>query len=142
VAFRVLTVAFIVLLGGCGNNERNLQPVSGTIRYKGQPLPNASVAFVPDENGVRGATATTDHEGRYRLTSFEINDGARVGTYRVAIRAVDRSDETPDNPRLDQLNPKPRKVLTPVRYAAIDTSGLTAEVAHGKKNVFDFDLTD
>jgi hypothetical protein len=129
------------LLSGCGN-ERKLEPVSGTIRYKGEPLANASVAFVPDENGVRGATATTDGEGRYRLTTFESYDGARVGTYRVAVQAVDRSDDSPENPRADQLKPKPRKVLTPARYGAINTSGLTAEIVHGKKNVVDFELTD
>ena len=137
-----LIVMLIASLSGCGGaNERKLAPVSGTVRYRGEPLANASVVFVPEENGVRGANGTTDREGRYRLSTFETNDGARIGSYRVAIRAVESPADSRENPRADQLKPKPVKLLTPARYNAVHTSGLTAEVVAGK-NVFEFDLAD
>ena len=64
-----LAVCLLVGLLGCGPTGK-LASVSGTVRYKGQPLPNAYVAFLPEQSGERIATGTTDSGGRYRLTTF------------------------------------------------------------------------
>jgi len=137
---RFLFVACVIpVLCSCGNNN-GLATVTGTVRYKGKPLTNAYIAFVPDESGVRSASATTDSEGRYYLTTFQSNDGAPIGKHRVVIRA----EEEPEGPRLaaDDINYKRGKLLTPARYSDPELSGLTAEVIAKKKNVIDFDLTD
>ena len=132
-------ISLILLLSGCGDDGRGLAPVSGTVRYKGKPLANAYITFVPDEDAVRSASATTDQNGHYRLTTFDANDGARIGKHRVSVRA----EEQPEGPPLaaDDINRKRGKLLTPVEYTNVETSGLTAEVAK-KNNVIDFNLKD
>jgi hypothetical protein len=143
----LLLVALVAWVNGCGADERGMAPVSGTVRYNGQPLAKAYVVFAPEEQGARSATGSTDENGHYRLTSFAPDDGARVGKHRVIVGAVS-GPEMPDNPDLmPEVNgqpgkQQPSKLLTPARYNSYDTSGLTAEVVAGKKNVFDFDLTD
>ena len=129
-----LVVALIASLSGCGGaNERYLAPVSGTVRYRGQPLANANVAFVPDENEARAASGITDSEGRYRLTTFEVNDGARIGSHRVTVRAVEIAADAKENPR--PINLPPPKIVDARGYNVASTSGLTAEVVAGKNNV-------
>jgi hypothetical protein len=141
-------LCFIGLLSGCGDNSHGLAPVSGTVLYNGQPLANAVVGFVPAEGGGRGANGTTDKNGNYRLTTFQSDDGALVGKHRVVVGATEKSEKPkmPDGdvPQEGGMPGKqePRKLLSPARYMNYDTSGLTADVVAGKKNVFDFDLTD
>ena len=113
--------------------------MSGTVRYKGQPLPHAYVAFLPEQPGERIATGTTDSGGRYRLTTFQDFDGAVLGRHRVVVRA---EAAQPGPPRAaDDITTKPGKLLTPARYSLPDTSGLSAVVGP-RRNVFDFDLSD
>jgi hypothetical protein len=129
----------MTLVSGCGDDPRGLAPVSGTVRYNGKPLPNAYIAFFPDEKGVRAASGSTDQNGHYRLMTFVAHDGARVGTHKVVVRA----EEMPEGPpkAADDITAKRGKLLTPARYSDPDKSGLTADV--GKKdNVIDFELHD
>jgi hypothetical protein len=135
----LLAVYLVVLLAGCGGDSR-LARVSGTVRYNGKPLANAYVGFWPEEPGLRAASATTDANGRYRLTTFQDHDGAMIGKHRVVIRA----EEIPPGPpkAADDITYKRGKLLTPQRYSNASTSGLNADVIARKKNVIDFDLTD
>ena len=131
-------VVGLLAVTGCGPSGR-LAPVSGTVRYKGQPLPGAYVGFLPEANGERIATGTTDSGGRYRLTTFQNHDGAVLGRHQVVVRAEAQPAGPPR--AADDITLKPGKLLTPPRYSAAATSGLNAVVA-AKTNVFDFDLTD
>jgi hypothetical protein len=136
----------MALLSGCGDDPQGLARVSGRVRYNGQPLANATVTFVPEEQGARTASGTTDNKGYYRLTTFEYLDGAKVGKHRVAVQALEKVSleelERIPTPEEQRAGKPPQKLLSPARYRDINTSGFTAEVVARKKNVFDFDLKD
>src|SRR5690349_816330 len=119
-----LLLAGCLLLLAVGCEDSRMVPVSGTVRYKGEPLPNAYVAFWPEEKGVRAATGSTDANGHYQLTTFKRYDGAFIGEYRIMIRA----EEVPEGPpkAADDITFKRGKLLTPQHYSNAQTSGLTA----------------
>ena len=104
----LLAVWLITALTACGDGGRGLAPVSGTVRYKGAPLANAHVQFVPEEQGARSASGTTDASGHYRLTTFDSYDGARVGKHGVTV-AITEEPEKPGMPDGDapQVGPRP-----------------------------------
>lgn len=137
------SVSFLILINliitGCSGDDRGLAPVSGTVLFNGKPLPNAGVIFTPDEDNIRVGVGSTDKDGKYRLTSFQINDGAKIGKHTVTIRAY----EIPDGPpkAADDITNVRGKMLTPFKYARPESSGLTAEVAR-KNNVIDFQLVE
>ncbi|NBR05471.1 MAG: carboxypeptidase regulatory-like domain-containing protein [Planctomycetes bacterium] len=128
-----------ILLTGCAGDDRGLAPVSGTVFFKGKPLPNAGIIFTPDQDNTRVGVGSTDKDGKYKLTSFQINDGAKIGRHTVTIRAY----EVPDGPpkAADDITNVTGKMITPFKYARPETSGLTADVAR-KNNVIDFELTE
>ncbi len=139
ISLRYLPIVCLLLLCGCGGG-RGFVTVSGTVRYNGKPLPGAYVSFSSEDPGIRASTGTADSSGRYQLTTFQANDGARPGKYRVTVRY----EAEPEGPRLaaDDINYKRGKLVTPPKYSDPEKSGLTAEVIAEKDNTFDFDLID
>ncbi len=133
----LLILAFPIL--GCGGEDNGIAPVSGTVFFKGKPLPNATVNFSPKGENSRGATGTTDKDGKYRLTSFQINDGAKIGKYSVTIRAEEGGDGALK--AKDDIDYARGKLVTPKKYSDSASSGLTAEIAK-KNNIIDFQLTE
>jgi hypothetical protein len=129
-----LTVAYGVslLIGvtGCGNP--GMAKVSGTVTFRGTPVPDAVVQFIPP--GKPGAADRTDAEGRFSLTTLKPGDGAYVGPCRVTIRPYVEAID-PDTPPVS-----PPRSDIPERYRTPDKTPLTAEVVAGKKNVIDFKL--
>ena len=143
VAYRLLPCVLlgtITFLAGCGGGSTGAEivPVKGTVKYQGKPVPKLSVAFIPQEGTL--AYGTTDANGQFALMTNKAGDGAKVGTYKVAISYV--PDETPAMPGF----PGSEKVVTspiPMKYAAVETSGLTQTVdKNASKNNFTFELTD
>ncbi len=126
-------------LAGCSGDSTAADrpktvPVQGTVTHKGQPLADASVAFVRSDN-TRGAVGRTDSGGRYSLMTFEPGDGAPPGEYGVQIVKYEESGVEPE----DGETP-PLKSLIPEKYAAVGSSGLKATVTEEGDNTFDFDL--
>jgi hypothetical protein len=74
-------LAVCLLLAGC--SKSNVVPVSGTLTYKGQPVTNAYVNFVP-ENG-RPSMGETDQNGRFTLVYDPQTKGAQLGKHRVFV---------------------------------------------------------
>jgi hypothetical protein len=72
----------LLLLAGCGGSD--VVPVTGTLSYKGQPVKNAYVDFVP-ANG-RPSWGETDEQGRFKLNYERGRDGALVGKHKVWVR--------------------------------------------------------
>jgi hypothetical protein len=86
-----LTVLLCTL--GCGGRPATV-PVQGVVRLDGQPLKRAAVQFVPEDSG-RDATATTDQDGRFVLSTFEPRDGAMPGNYKVVVTPVAPAQDPP-----------------------------------------------
>lgn len=132
-----LAIAFaaLALVGvtGCGNP--GMTKVSGTVTWRGTPVPDAVVQFVPTSKP--GAGGRTDAEGRFSLTTLKPGDGAYVGQCRVTITPYVEW-VGPDNPR-PLSRPRPD---IPERYRTPDKTPLTAEVVGGKRNEFSFELAE
>jgi hypothetical protein len=102
------------------------------VTYKGRPVPNGTVSFIPDGGTV--ATGEIGPDGSYTLTTFRKGDGAILGMHRVVISAVDAGKEGEAAASL----PAP---IIPLKYMNLSTTDLRAEVKDGE-NVYNFDLED
>jgi hypothetical protein len=118
----------MMVCSGCGESGPEVASVEGTVKLDGQPLPDATVMFIP-ENG-RPAAAMTDAGGHYVLTFTEGRKGAMPGKHKVRITTFREADES------EEIEGQPEKV--PMKYNAQTT--LEFEVEAGKKNIADFDL--
>ena len=110
----------VILLIACKSDGPNMSQVVGTVAIDGAPLAQASVVFSP-ESGERPASGTADDNGRFRLGTFGIDDGAIVGKHHAAIttrgRRVAASGGNP------MMNARPGPPLIPVRYFDHSASG-------------------
>src|SRR5438105_276136 len=71
----------------CGGPSVKLNPVEGTVIYKGQPLEGATVSFhpqAPDKPNPTPSTGVTDAEGKFTLKTGDY-DGAPAGDYVVTL---------------------------------------------------------
>lgn len=146
----VAMMAIVAATTGCGGGPARPKtyPTSGTITYKGKPLADATVSFVPSSGPP--SDGRTDASGKYTIMTSG-NPGAPVGKNRVTVSKVSGPATMPSAPSPDDMKAmyeKKKKGETdkpevPAKYGRPDTSGLTAEVtADAAKNVFDFELTD
>lgn len=87
-------LGFFCFVAGCGGNAEEYEtvPVSGVVTCEGKPIANATVNFTPlaDQGraaGRRGRVALgmTDKDGRFKLTTYENDDGAIVGKHKVTV---------------------------------------------------------
>ncbi len=113
------------LAGGCSSGDRPV-PVRGSVTYRGEPLPNALVVFMPETPGVLPASGLTDRAGRFELMTRAPHDGAFAGKHRVTITARGPAAAPADSTL--GLPSEPGEPLIPDKYFMPDTSGLTAEV--------------
>lgn len=137
-------------LSGCSpaSNRPKLLPVSGTVKFKGAPLANATVTFLPEGSAPRNPYGTTDKDGNFQLTSYDTNDGAVAGDYVVTIVAKPADGKKPEERTAsDMIALGPGGSLkaedtVPTKYADKKTSDLKRSVVAGDKNVFNFDLKE
>lgn len=135
VSTAMLAFGLLVTASGCGGNDDLPETASteGTVSWQGEPVSGATVAFSHKDGG-KIASAKTDDNGHYELTTFESFDGAMVGHHSVTI--VKRVPMPPPHISV----PDAGKPLIPPKYFAAQTSGLTADVKAGESNVYDFEL--
>lgn len=123
--------------------------VKGTVTYKGKPVSDAVVNLAM-EGASRGASGTTDENGNFKLTTFDTNDGAFVGTHKVTVAKLktttplgkDPKEMTPDDllkitneGKLGEMAGKSGDI--PAKYADTKTSPLklTIEAGENQKNI-------
>src|SRR3954463_16517520 len=142
-----------IVLTGCSNSSRPPRyPVTGMVTYQGKPLAGAVITFVPTGADGEAASAFTDADGKYALTTWEAGDGARPGEYRVKVskqeqQAVDPSKmvknlsiEEEQKTYVESKKPRPpAKSLIPSKYQDDVTSGLVHTVEK-KPTTFDIKL--
>jgi hypothetical protein len=109
-------------------------PVTGVVTYKGEPLADAQVSFIPAKG--KPASATTGADGRFQLTTFEPNDGAIVGEHTVTIAKTAPAADKKDDPYAEH------KSVIPEKYGNLKESGLKETVTADGPNDFKFELTD
>jgi hypothetical protein len=89
------TSCIILLLAAVGCSRTGVVPVEGVVKLDGKALPEATVQFLSQESGGRDATGFTNPEGKFRLTTYQANDGALPGRYKVIVQVA----ETASGPR-------------------------------------------
>lgn len=128
----VRRIGFFVslLLVGCNSEPTGeiveTVPASGVLSFNGVPLEYYQVSFFPDSN--RPAVGITDTEGKFTLGTNGENDGAVVGTHRVAVTYVGKPSDNPDEGIMEFSAPPPPKHKVPGKYNAPDSSGLLLEI--------------
>lgn len=101
--FMLFTLFALSALMGCGNKHPGLVPVSGTVTIDGKPVPIGQVKLSPE--GHRAAVGRIEKDGRFKLTCFELYDGAPTGTHRATVTAV------------EQVNEQSNRWHAPMKYA-------------------------
>lgn len=124
----------VCLPAGCGDNRPKTALVRGTVTYKGKPVPNGTVNFIP----ANGPTASGEigPDGSYSLTTFRKGDGAILGTHKVVIVAM----QDMGGQAVEAWTPLPPPIV-PMKYTSLGTTDLTREVKD-RENTIDFVLAD
>lgn len=123
---------------GCSKvppHQEGLVSVGGVVTIGGLPVAGAVVVFHADKDG-RSASAITDGEGHYQMTTFQRHDGVMPGSYAVSIVKYEDAESGASDGKYVPIEgnvPVPKSVL-PVKYASPKTSGLTASVQPGTGN--------
>jgi hypothetical protein len=124
----------LLMLVGCSKGDKDVAPVKGKVTYKGKAITQGTVMFQPTGGGP-AAQGNLLSDGTYKLGTYKEDDGAVIGTHKVAIIALaDLKGMLPEQ----QALPPP---IIPDKYLSQDTSGLQAEVKSGD-NEINFDLPD
>ena len=116
---RFVAIALLsCLAAGC--STKSTYPVEGKVVFAdGSPateLAGYTVSFDSAEQKV-GANGVVGADGTFRIGTFEDDDGAMPGNYRVAL--------TPPAPPVDE--PPPATIIDK-KYGDLDSSGLQAEI--------------
>jgi len=139
-------VAACCLIPGCSKAPEGpkLSVVKGKVIYKGEPVPNATVTFIPTQGPT--AVGRTDTSGAFELTTTG-QPGAVEGAHKVTVRAVE-GGASAENVEIGSKEyealmsgqaPK-EKWLIPEKFGNPDQSGLTQNVTAGQENTLTIDL--
>lgn len=131
-----IVVSLVVFESGCKRHPR-VVPVSGVVRYNGKPLPFGSILFQPN----KGQTAAGDiqADGSFKLSSYADDDGAVPGSHRVSVSCFE-GQRPGKSPPPGGGGVSLGKLLIPLKYTRLGSSGLTAEVKDAAGQSFEFNL--
>src|SRR5258707_15356563 len=74
----------VIFLAGCSKSGPVTVPVTGVLTFKGKPVTNAWVDFMPE--GGRMSSGQTDDQGRFKLEYDPEKHGALIGKHKVILR--------------------------------------------------------
>lgn len=126
----------VATASGCADGRPALYPVSGTVAFPdGTPVRNASIEFTPTTQSP-SPRGRVDAQGRFTLGTYESDDGAPAGTYRVVV-----TQPLPPNAAANVMELGDEHAshaggirVVALRHASPSTSGVTAEVAAADSN--------
>ncbi len=122
VTWEAATLLMCFLIPGCTPSDQLfVAPIGGTVTYKGKPVPNGTVMFMPAAGPA--ATGELDPEGRFKLTTYSPGDGAILGSHAVSVTALEEMKDVLPEQRSGL--PKP---IVPEKYLSHTTSGIKIEV--------------
>lgn len=131
---RIILCLATVVLAGCDRGPK-LAPVTGKVLYNGKPLEFGSVMFQPPSG--QPAVGEIQADGTFTLSTFQLNDGAVVGSHKVRIACYEsQRSSAAKGPGEQSLG----RLLIPMKYTLFDQSGLTAEVREEDNMPFVFEL--
>ena len=129
-AMTVLTALLILTLASCDGDVGGRLAISGTVEYKGEPVQQGSIEFIPHPGG-KTQSGSTITNGRFSIPK---DKGLEPGVYTVKISSMEGL-EPPAEP--GGLPGKDPKELLPAKYNTKST--LTKEVTKTETK-FEFKL--
>ena len=140
-------------LVGCGDGASGgkvvpVYAVTGKIEFAGAPVADAVVAFAPLD-GQPVATGRTNGQGEYALTTYDFEDGAAEGKYKVMVtkqakkKGAGGEEQHGENftaPQHANDGAGDETSLLPSEYSTKADTPLNANVDPSKDNKFDFKL--
>lgn len=132
-----------LVLSSCGESRELAFPVRGKVLYYNQPAQHATVIFHPqggsEEVQKLRPHGTVDAEGNFTLTTYDPDDGAPAGDYKVTVIWPGESPED----ALDAEDPEhvpsgPDRLQG--RYKDPEASSLSATVTEGTNELEPFQL--
>jgi hypothetical protein len=129
----VALAACCICLGGCRQEPTHQFPVSGTVRFQGQPLDQGRIQFDPASDDIGTFSGAKIQDGKY---SIPAESGLAPGNYRIRISSAEPAAEKPLEAPGESGTPAKDRI--PAKYNAETT--LKAEVKRDVDNKIDFDL--
>jgi hypothetical protein len=146
--FVVLLGTVFLLVTGCQKSGLDgLYPVKGKITSNGEPLEGISITLSPvsKASDKRPASALSDKNGNFSLTTLKPNDGAFPGEYKVSFSKV-ISSMTYEQIREIEMSGKNAFYETrdaiPEKYRHVDTSDVTLTIKAGRNPVWLIDIPE
>ncbi len=150
-SFGTLALFLAAVQSGCSSGNRPVE-VRGIVTLDDRPVPDATVVFLREGGKGRPASAITDEEGYFSLTTFRQGDGALPGEYRVIVRKDEGSSTPPpevdaaDHQSVtahyrDLMERRKAKSLLPAIYANETTTPLRCTVPPRKIVTLDLHST-
>jgi hypothetical protein len=126
----------LIVTVGCGKSEPKRYKVSGTVKWKGNPIPNGSITFLPEDTTGAAMGGAQIKDGQYEILA---TNGLTAGKYKVSISYPDPKGSPPPA-KEGELPGESRLVkdLLPEKYNGATV--LRAEVTPDGPNEFPFDL--
>src|SRR6185437_4574417 len=101
----MLSAATLTPFAGCSpSNGLDLAKVRGKVTYRGEPVKNGTVFFMPDDTkGTVGppAVGSITADGSYVMSTESAGDGVIVGSHKVGITGVEDSPVSSEAPAPD-----------------------------------------
>ena len=112
-------LGLIMVMTGCGQTGLSgLVPAGGVIYSDGMPLEDALISFYPSLENGRTAIARSDSEGKFAMTTLNVNDGAFPDDYKITVVLMSADASLPQ------------------KYAVAATSGLSVALSgKGDRNI-------
>ena len=126
-----LSLLLMVPWLGCADPSGGREAVSGDIRFKGEPLDQGTIQFIPTEEQDTTSGGMI-HEGRYTVEKMK---GLKPGKYKVVISSGDPKESAPPGELPGAPFPVAKERL-PTEYNR--ASKQEVEVKKGGPNKFDF----
>ncbi len=125
----LVAVCMLFLLAGCSGRPSNWKetiPVTGVVYVDGKPAEGVQIMFHPDggmdQEQPTETKAMSDKEGKFAASTYELGDGAPVGSYTLTI----------EWPKLNTISMTFDGDQLGGRYAKVEKSEWKIDVASGE----------
>jgi hypothetical protein len=140
-------VLVTALFAGCGPTGPTVIPIRGEVIYKGAPLKEGTVVYLPKETGeARQASGRIQADGSFVLTTFKNADGVAPGDYDIVVYAfAPQAGNIPTRAELEaahEAGRPQRQVIIPEKYTNPETSGLSDTVDSDHSGFKRIELTE
>ncbi len=121
---------------GCGGKNSPVN-VEGIVTLDGEPLEGATVVFSPIKEGGQIASALTNSDGTFQLTTGKESKGALPGEYKVLVSLGEKMQfSDSEHPDLNEINKMMSARARKVKKGAKKESAVPAKYANPNTTPF------